>query len=160
VDKSAEIKTEWFISGTFVTANVRTVWSKGDEILTDVPPMLRKFRGQPLKNLFRWIKKKGETPELSVIGTDWVVHCKKSPYDVYIGRPSKWGNPFRIGKDGDRAFVIWEYREYLVGRRDLLDNIKQGELNGKVLGCWCRPQPCHGDVLVHLSWLLMNGEET
>jgi hypothetical protein len=38
-----------------------------------------------------------------------VVHCKREPYDVYIGRPGPWGNPFRIGRDGDRATVLWRY---------------------------------------------------
>jgi len=42
-----------------------------------------------------------------------VVHCKRSPYDVYIGRPSKWGNPFAIGRDGDRATVIRKYQQWL-----------------------------------------------
>jgi hypothetical protein len=39
-----------------------------------------------------------------------VVHCKREPYDVYIGRPSKWGNPFQIGRDGTRDEVIAKYR--------------------------------------------------
>lgn len=42
-----------------------------------------------------------------------VVHCKKEPYDVYIGRPSKWGNPFVIGKDGTREEVIAKYAEWI-----------------------------------------------
>ena len=42
-------------------------------------------------------------------GTD-VVHCKKAPFDVYIGRPSKWGNPYSIGPDGTREEVIEKYR--------------------------------------------------
>ena len=42
-----------------------------------------------------------------------VVHCKKEPYDIYIGRPSKWGNPFSIGKDGTREEVIEKYREWI-----------------------------------------------
>jgi len=74
-----------------------------------------------------------------------VVHCKKSKYDVYIGRPSKWGNPFEIGKDGDRATVIRKYREWLVTQPDLMAALP--ELKGKVLGCWCAPKACHGDVL-------------
>lgn len=40
-----------------------------------------------------------------------VVHCKREPYDVYIGRPSKWGNPFVIEKDGTRKEVIEKYKE-------------------------------------------------
>ena len=43
-----------------------------------------------------------------------VVHCKKEPYDIYVGRPSKWGNPFRIGKDGTREEVI-KKRNYALG---------------------------------------------
>ncbi len=77
-----------------------------------------------------------------------VVHCKREPYDVYIGRPSKWGNPFRMGADGTRDEIIAKYRDYVRSRPDLMASL--GELRGKVLGCWCRPLPCHGDVLVEL----------
>jgi hypothetical protein len=78
-----------------------------------------------------------------------VVHCKKAPYDVYIGRPSKWGNPYQIGRDGTREDVIEKYREYILKRPDLLDDI--ASLRGKTLGCWCAPKPCHGDVLSSLA---------
>jgi hypothetical protein len=77
-----------------------------------------------------------------------VVHCKKSPYDVYIGRPSKWGNPFVIGRDGTRTDVIWKYETRLLNRPDMLADLQ--ELEGKTLGCWCHPLPCHGDVLARL----------
>jgi len=75
-----------------------------------------------------------------------VVHCKKEKYDVYIGRPSVWGNPFTIGQDGTREEVIDKYREYLKSSPELLARLS--ELEGKVLGCWCAPQACHGDVLL------------
>lgn len=78
-----------------------------------------------------------------------VVHCKRQPYDVYIGRPSIWGNPFVIGKDGTRAEVIEKYREYVLSNKYLMARI--GDLKGKTLGCWCAPLACHGDVLVQLS---------
>ncbi len=82
-----------------------------------------------------------------------VVHCKRKPYDVYIGRGrdpktgvrGPWGNPFAIGRDGDRAEVIERYERYLLESPDLLARLR--ELKGKTLGCWCAPQPCHGDVL-------------
>jgi hypothetical protein len=77
-----------------------------------------------------------------------VVHFKKAPYDVFIGRPSKWGNPFEIGKDGTRTEVIQKYEEYLLSNPELLKDLE--ELRGKVLGCWCKPSACHGDVLVKL----------
>jgi len=66
----------------------------------------------------------------------------------YIGRPSKWGNPYSIGKDGDRAEVIEKYRKYILNSPELLKALP--ELKGKRLGCWCFPLPCHGDVLVEL----------
>jgi len=78
-----------------------------------------------------------------------VVHCKKEKYDIYIGRPSKWGNPFQIGKDGTREQVIEKYREYILNNPYLLSCLP--ELKGKVLGCWCKPMACHGDVLKELA---------
>jgi hypothetical protein len=78
-----------------------------------------------------------------------VVHCKHAPYDVYIGRPSKWGNPFRIGRDGTRVEVIEKYRRWLQTQPHLLAALP--ELRGKTLGCWCKPKPCHGDVLAELA---------
>ena len=77
-----------------------------------------------------------------------VVHCKKEKYDVYIGRPSKWGNPFTIGKDGTRDEVITKYREWILTQANLLNDLD--ELKGKTLACWCHPQACHGDVLAEL----------
>lgn len=80
-----------------------------------------------------------------------VVHCKKHSYDIYIGRPSKWGNPFTIGKDGTREQVIEKYRIWITegtGKK-LLSSLP--ELRGKVLGCWCHPLPCHGDILIELE---------
>ena len=77
-----------------------------------------------------------------------VVHCKRSQHDIYIGRPSKWGNPFVLGPDGDRATVIQKYREWILTQPELLDALP--ELYGKTLGCWCSPMPCHGDVLREL----------
>ncbi len=77
-----------------------------------------------------------------------VVHCKKESYDIYIGRPSKWGNPYSIGKDGSREDVIKKYKKYILSNKKLLNSLC--ELQGKVLGCWCKPKECHGDVLVRL----------
>ncbi len=77
-----------------------------------------------------------------------VVHCKKHPYDIYIGRPSKWGNPFEIGKDGTRKEVIEKYKNWILGQPNLLDSLH--ELEGKTLGCFCKPKECHGDILIEL----------
>ncbi len=80
----------------------------------------------------------------------YVVHCKKSRYDVYIGRPSCWGNPFVIGKDGNRAQVVAKYQAWLEARPELVAKAK-AELRGKVLACWCYPAACHGDVLAKVA---------
>jgi len=69
---------------------------------------------------------------------------------VYIGRPSKWGNPFNIGVDGDRAEVIDKYESYLLSRPHLIEAAKI-ELKGKILGCYCAPLACHGDVLARVA---------
>lgn len=77
-----------------------------------------------------------------------VVHCKKEPFDIYIGRPSKWGNPFLIGRDGTRDAVINKYKVWLHTQPELIADLP--ELKGKVLGCWCKPKNCHGDYLAEL----------
>ncbi len=70
---------------------------------------------------------------------------------VYIGRGSKWGNPYRIGKDGNREEVIDKFREYILRGegRHLLHNLH--EVRGKTCVCYCHPQPCHGDVIASLA---------
>ena len=83
-----------------------------------------------------------------------VVHCKKEKYDVYIGRGrgSIWGNPYSH-KEGtlaefrvnSREEAIKKFEEYLLSNEDLMKDLPS--LRGKVLGCWCAPKSCHGDVL-------------
>lgn len=77
-----------------------------------------------------------------------VVRCSREKYDIYIGRPSKWGNPFVIGKDGTREEVITKYEIYIRNNKKLLNDLY--ELKDKVLGCFCDPLPCHGHVLIKL----------
>ncbi len=67
---------------------------------------------------------------------------------VYVGRPSKWGNPFHIGKDGTREEVIEKYRASLTQARRI--EVQQ-ELRGKNLACWCSPLRCHADVLLEIA---------
>lgn len=78
-----------------------------------------------------------------------VVHCKKDKYDIYIGRGSKWGNPFRIGIDGNRNEVLEKYANWIMTQPQLLNDLH--ELKGKILGCWCSPKKCHGDILTKLA---------
>jgi len=78
----------------------------------------------------------------------FVVNKKDHVYDVYIGRPTKWGNPFAIGKDGNREQVIEKYREWVLKQPKLMSELH--ELQDKILGCFCKPQACHGDILKEL----------
>lgn len=78
-----------------------------------------------------------------------VVDKNQEPYDVYIGRPGPWGNPFIIGRHGTRAEVIAKYRAWLVRQPELVRRARE-ELTGKVLGCFCHPLPCHGDILAEV----------
>lgn len=75
--------------------------------------------------------------------------CGGASEAIYIGRGSKWGNPFRIGPDGDRAAVIAKHERWLRGRHDLLRALD--ELRGRHLICFCAPAACHGDLLLRLA---------
>lgn len=85
-----------------------------------------------------------------------VVHCQKDDYDVYIGREmksfslpqSKWHNPFKTGIDGTKEEVLIKYRNHVLQSPELMGSLD--ELSGLTLGCWCKPESCHGDVLVDL----------
>lgn len=75
-----------------------------------------------------------------------VKHWKRDGADVYVGRPSPFGNPFRIGRDGTRHEVVGKYLDWLYANPYLL-RLARRDLAGKTLGCWCAPEDCHGDVL-------------
>ena len=96
-----------------------------------------------------------------------VVHCLRSPYDVYIGRgtgpkgePGIWGNPFSWlpgtpvkYKVRNRNEAIARYAEWIQEQDYLLKKLP--ELKGKVLGCFCKPLACHGEVLAEIVDLLV-----
>lgn len=69
---------------------------------------------------------------------------------IYVGRPSKYGNPFIIGRDGNREEVIRKYKDYIYNKPGLLEQAKQ-ELVGKDLVCWCAPLQCHAEVLLEIA---------
>ena len=87
--------------------------------------------------------------EKIICGATKVVNIKTgAKYDIFIGRPSKWGNPFEVGKDGTREEVILKYEQYLIDNPKLMSELE--ELHGKTLGCFCKPLSCHGDVLIEI----------
>ena len=96
----------------------------------------------------------------------------EDPNNVYIGRsgvillpdhetgkksrfPKKnsiWANPFKISSKATRETVIKQYREYISHKiaSDPKMKLELEKLKGKTLGCWCAPEPCHGDILLEL----------
>ena len=69
---------------------------------------------------------------------------------VYVGRPTKFGNPFEIGRDGTRDDVCDKYEQYILARPEL-QAAAQRELAGKDLVCWCAPLRCHADTLMRIA---------
>lgn len=102
-----------------------------------------------------------------------VVHCKREPHDVYIGRPGPWGNPYSHDPEAvakGRAEYLVESREQAIelyrqwyefrlftaldvppGHEDEFLDERIADLHGLTLGCWCAPRACHGDVLAVLA---------
>lgn len=80
-----------------------------------------------------------------------VVNMAKHRYDVYIGRGrgSIWGNPFHEDQHTTKSEVIERYRAWIQTQPQLMARLP--ELRGKILGCWCKPDICHGDVLATLA---------
>lgn len=91
------------------------------------------------------IRRAGLEPQ----GPTRVVHCRRDEFDVFIGRPTQWANPFHIGPDGPREAVIAKFCRRIIRYPSLLRGI--WNLRGKALGCRCTPLPCHGDVLARLA---------
>lgn len=79
-----------------------------------------------------------------------VVNKRADAYDVYIGRPSKYGNPFSIGVHGTREAVIMKFKRWFLSTSPQAESLREDalrELPGKRLGCFCKPANCHGDVI-------------
>jgi hypothetical protein len=72
------------------------------------------------------------------------------PGAVYIGRPSIWGNPFAIDSNNTREAVILKYHQYILNKPELITKARQ-ELRGRDLVCFCKPQACHGDILLEIA---------
>jgi hypothetical protein len=104
-----------------------------------------------------------------------VVNIKNSRYYILIDRRTPLGNPFIIGKDGDRQQVIEKHKawidEYLLNGKEIViwcngrcysnkfvvEQIQKGKLTNVKLGCHCYPKPCHGDYLAVLANKISEG---
>ena len=92
-----------------------------------------------------------------------VVHFKKEPFDIYIGRLpngkyNKWAYPKELRdtfpEGTTRKTIVDAYEQYLLSNEELMNDLH--ELKDKVLGCWCKDlggkgKSCHGDILV--KWI-------
>lgn len=85
-----------------------------------------------------------------------VVNVYTTPFDVKIDRTTPFGNPFILGKDGDRTTVLSKFRAYFEKRvnEDAFFRRQVLTLRGKRLGCVCSPKLCHGMIIV--EWLEAN----
>ena len=75
--------------------------------------------------------------------------AKENGYFQRIDRNSAWGNPYELGKDGDRDTVCESYMYYFKKKLSLHQQLM--DIKGKVLGCWCYPERCHGNYLKKLA---------
>lgn len=87
-----------------------------------------------------------------------VVHCKRERYTHYIGRPSVFGNPHRITKTVTRGEAIRRFETYARNSPEVAWAIYDLPADA-VLGCWCDPDACHGDMIVKL-WQEFHPEES
>ena len=82
-------------------------------------------------------------------------HKDAPPNAIYVGRPTKWGNPFKIG---DESY----YPGTPMTRQDAVDHFRASvtpemeteirqQLRGRDLVCWCAPKPCHADILLEIA---------
>ena len=78
------------------------------------------------------------------------------PDAVIVARPSRWGNPYRVGDEvNDRADAVDAFRAYALWLRSIDEDAFEewlAPLRGHDLACWCPPSsPCHADVLLSLA---------
>ena len=96
-------------------------------------------------NLEEWMKDENNI----YIGRAGVVFIDKQRFPK---NSSNFANPYKISKDGNREEVLYKYKTYIIEK--LKNNILLQQelitLKGKNLGCWCAPEPCHGNILLEL----------
>lgn len=96
-----------------------------------------------------------------------LINLKVKPQPVsfyYIGRAnrhlglleSKWGNPYVLKKEADRPRVLQNYLDYILDRPEMLADLH--EIDNQVLGCYCVPKWCHGNILMELRFLQLKGD--
>jgi hypothetical protein len=97
------------------------------------------------KNLKEWC----EDPQNVYIGRGGIVFIDKKRYPT---KDSVWANPYKINADNSREQVLELYRAHITEHlnKEASLRVQLETLRGKTLGCWCYPEPCHGDILLSL----------
>ncbi len=99
------------------------------------------------------------------------MECKEN---LYVGRgrvvfidgerypkeDSPFCNPFKIGRDGTRAEVLQKFRDYIWKNPVLVTKLMEATKNVKILGCWCKPEDCHADILREVIHAVQTSEPT
>ena len=123
-----------------------------------IPPSLSSFSATAIKKTPHCVSLKKSS--LTRRGYKSFLDWQSDPNHKYIGRDmshhvagavgSKWGNPFKAKKANKNSLnrCLKRYEDYIRKNPDLFNAV--GELEGKELGCWCKPSPCHGDILIKL----------
>lgn len=93
-------------------------------------------------NLKEWM----DNPNHVYIGRGRIVVIDGQRYPTY---DSLYCNPFKIGPDGDRDIVLTKYETY-IKQKISKNELFLEPLKNKILGCWCHPESCHGDILLKL----------
>lgn len=103
------------------------------------------------KNLQEWMADE-KNVYIGRAGVGFSDYSQKAGRVRFPQRESVFANRFKIGKDGTREEVIRKYEEDIIKKleEDVLLRRELVMLKGKNLGCWCHPEPCHGDVLLRL----------
>ena len=96
-------------------------------------------------NLKKWM----ENSDNIYIGRAGVVFINKERFPK---KASIFGNPYKIDKNTSREEVLEKYKKYIIKKilNDKFFYLELLKLRGKNLGCWCHPDPCHGDILLEL----------
>jgi hypothetical protein len=108
----------------------------------------------------RWLAEDGQAVVANRhtgVDPNLIAWAKRTGRFVDIGRPGPWGNPFSVGVHGTRAEVIAKHRAWLIDHPEMLAEVPGLKVlaldwfRGRVLACWCHPEPCHGHTLAELA---------
>lgn len=110
------------------------------------PPLTAEHKWTPSEIERRELADQGRTVHANMKTDLALIEWAKSEgIFARVDRATEWGNPFHLPDDGDRATVLESYRWYLQRKPSLMARLYT--LKGRVLGCWCYPEPCHAGIL-------------